>query len=105
MSLNLVQRTIKEETMWYDIESLLQDVDLDFTGDNGEEYYTEEGVSQLESAIIVAERLECEQERIDYVIEKCKEYSSDYYSDFEYTSISLGDGAWEVVIATVSKCF
>lgn len=105
MNLNLVQRTIKEETMWSDIKTLLQDVDLDFTGDNGEDYYTEEGVSQLKSAIMVARELECEQERIDYVIGKCGEYSHDYYSDFKYTIIPLENNAWEVVIATVSKDF
>ena len=56
----LIQEVISSEikTMWDELECILDGVDADFTGANGEEYYNEEGVSYMESAINEAEKIE-----------------------------------------------
>lgn len=103
MSMNFVNGSVTIDNMWEDLEKILSEIDLDFTGANGEEYYTKEGISQMDSAIFTAKDMECEQERIDYVIEKCKDYSSGYYDDFKYIVISTGENTWEVVICTYNS--
>ena len=49
---------------------------------------------------LVAEKIECEQEQIEYVLEKCKEYSCNYYEDFKYSVMNRGDG-WLITVATI----
>lgn len=99
--INLIQEEIRLENMWIDLEIMLDGVDADFTGANGEEYFTEEGISYMEKAINHAETIECEQERIEYVLEKCKEYSDGFYDDFQYTVVCMGNDTWLVTIATI----
>ena len=97
--LNLVTGLVRDESMMNDLEILLDSIDADFTGTNGEEYYIDEKPA-IYWAMCEAEGLECEQERIESVLESCKDYSSNYYDDFQYTVIDVDKG-FEVVIATV----
>lgn len=99
--MRLIQEVVSLENMWIELGRTLDSVDADFTGLNGEEYYNNEGMSYMDSAIKYADEIECEQERIDYVLEKCKEYSSNYYNGFEYSVIDMGNDKWLVTIATV----
>ena len=103
MKMNFIQKEITLENMWTDLEIILDDVDADFTGANGEEYFNDEDISYMASAIKQCENFECEQERIEYVIKKCKEYSEGYYEDFEYSVIYMGNDVWLVTIATVQS--
>lgn len=100
MSLNFVTGVVREGSMFEDLRKILDCVDSDFTGDNGEDYFDENGQPFMESAISIAEDMECEQERIEYVIEKCKKYSGNYYGEFKYTVTEAKEG-WFVAIATV----
>lgn len=87
--------------MWDDLEGILESVDCDFIGYNGEEFFTSEGISQFESAINESETIEGESEKLYYVIEKCKEYSKNYYEGFEYTLINKDGDNFELVIALI----
>ena len=98
--MELKQEEIKLENMWIDLEIMLDGVDADFTGANGEDFY-EDGMSKMAQAINHAETMECEQERIEYVLEKCKEYSEGFYDEFKYTVVSMGNDTWLVTIATM----
>lgn len=98
MSLNFAQGLVREDYMFEDLKKILDNIDADFTGLNGEDYY-EDGEPVMKYAIGKAEDIDCEQERIEYVIEKCKEYSGNYYHDFKYTTVDTKEG-WFVVVAT-----
>ena len=87
--------------MWDDLEGILESVDCDFIGYNGEEFFTSEGISQFESAINESETIEGESEKLYHVIEKCKEYSKNYYEGFEYTLINKDGDNFELVIALI----
>ena len=98
-TMNLKTKKITMNNMWIDLERMLDEIDADFTGFNGEDYYID-GMSHMDKAIIECEHLEGEQDKIEYVLDSCKEYSSDYYEDFEYVIITVEDG-YNVVIATM----
>lgn len=103
MELNLIEGTVTLNSMKEDLRSLLDNIDLDFTGVNGSEFYTNEGISQLDSAILTSKHLECIQKRVAYVLEKCENYSSDYYEDFKYTVIQINKNICKVVVATMCE--
>ena len=107
--LNLITGEINCNSVWEDLERMLDSVDADFTGTNGLEYYTENGISQIENAInqarIVSDKFT---DQIVHVLESCKEYSSNYYDDFKYQILDNNDFGndiygWYVIIATNTR--
>lgn len=99
--MQLLQEQIKLNNMWIDLEYMLDSVDADFNGTNGEEYYASNGVSHMENAIQVADKITNVCEKIEYVLEECKNFSSSYYSGFEYSVLPMGNDTWLVTIATL----
>lgn len=96
--MNFIQGLVTKENMWINLERILDNVDADFTGANGEEYYAENNKSHMENAIKESEKYSSIKARITYVIVKCKEYSENFYDDFNFTVIKTIEG-YEVVIA------
>lgn len=100
MYLDLIQEQLDSKFIWEQLKIVLDRVDADFTGINGEEYYAENNKPHFDNAVEVAKLITNTSEGIEYVLEKCKEYSSDYYSDFEYSAFYIGNDKWLVTIAT-----
>ena len=71
---------------------------MDFTGTNGEEYFSENNISYMQEAVRNTKNLN-NLDKIKYIIEKCKEYSNGYYNDFQYTVINLNKNSYLVTIA------
>ena len=100
MYLNLTQEKLDNKHLWEQLKIVLDGVDADFSGANGEEYYAENNKSHFENAVEIAKKMTHTSEGIEYVLEKCKKYSSDYYSDFVYSAFYIGNDMWLVSIAT-----
>ncbi len=82
--LNLVNGTISRKTLFDDMECLLSEIDLDFVGYNGEEYFSENGISYFMEAKIECNMIPGFIEKIEHLLNSCKSYSCNYYDDFEY---------------------
>jgi hypothetical protein len=108
--LKLEQGVIELDSTWSDcLLDLLEKVDRDFTGCNGEEFYTEEGISEFEVSVNRANKKYTDViNKIEMVLEDCKKSSASYYSDFEAKAYAVGDDvdrldAILLTIATYSK--
>lgn len=98
--LRLIQEQVNRKNMWEHLSRILDSVDADFTGSNGEQYFHKTGVSHFEFAVSKASLLTHDYAKIEYVLEACKVFSYDYYDGFEYEVFSCGEDSWLVTIAT-----
>lgn len=100
--LNLISGNISYNNLWEELSRLLDAVDADFTGTNGEEYYTTENISFMESAIRECAHMDEYENQIVHVLECCKDYSSNYYDEFKYQILDASDNSCYIIIATTN---
>ncbi len=96
--MNFIQEMVYKTSILKDLANILDEIDMDFTGTNGEEYFSENNISYMQEAIRNTKNLN-NLDKIKYIIEKCKEYSNGYYNDFQYTVINLNKNSYLVTIA------
>lgn len=96
--MNFIQEMVYKTSILKDLANILDEIDMDFTGTNGEEYFLENNISYMQEAIRNTKNLN-NLDKIKYIIEKCKEYSNGYYNDFQYTVINLNKNSYLVTIA------
>ena len=96
--MNFIQEMVHKTSILKDLANILDEIDMDFTGTNGEEYFSENNISYMQEAIRNTKNLN-NLDKIKYIIEKCKEYSNGYYNDFQYTVINLNKNSYLVTIA------
>ena len=96
--MRLIQKMVYKTSILDDLSNILDEIDMDFTGTNGEEYFSENNISYMQEAIRNTKNLN-NLDKIKYIIEKCKEYSNGYYNDFQYTVINLNKNSYLVTIA------
>lgn len=101
MKMNLIQEIIHEEILISDIRRILDGIDADYTGLSGVDYYREDGISQFDYDLKTIMEIEYGQEKIEYMLDGCKEYSSNYYKDFKYTIVPMSENSWLITIATM----
>lgn len=98
--LNLVNAEIRKNSLYDDLKKVLDSIDSDFTGANGEEYFADNGKSILENTIEVANKLNNNIDKITYILDNCKNYSDDYYNEFEFNVVEFND-IYYITVATV----
>lgn len=96
--MRLIQKMVYKTSILDDLYNILDEIDMDFTGTNGEEYFSENNISYMQEAVRNTKNLN-NLDKIKYIIEKCKEYSNGYYNDFQYTVINLNKNSYLVTIA------
>ena len=99
--MTLTQDFIRKEFLLEDLGELLNEVDMDFTGFNGEEYFAENNLSYMENAINESENLKLNDfDKIDYIINACIDFSKNFYEYFEYTILDINTNSFLITIAT-----
>lgn len=96
--MNFIQEMVYKTSILKDLANILDEIDMDFTGTNGEEYFSENNISYMQEAIRNTKNLN-NLDKIKYIIEKCKEYSNGYYNDFQYTVMNLNKNSYLITIA------
>lgn len=96
--MRLIQKMVYKTSILDDLSNILDEIDMDFTGTNGEEYFSENNISYMQEAVRNTKNLN-NLDKIKYIIEKCKEYSNRYYNDFQYTVMNLNKNSYLITIA------
>lgn len=82
------------------LHELLDCVDADFTGTNGEEYYVDHNMSGLDYALSQCEERKLGlEDALNHIVKSCQ----DYYGGFEYLINPIYDNACMVTLATYDK--